>query len=241
MIHALLAVAIIAPQDQGEMPSPSQVVSKMLAKYSDAKTLVGRIQFVQSADNVGVTTDTVLQFEKPAKLYIFQARRSSQPAQALVTSDGKRISYNAPNELAGGEGVRLIESLSVAGRTLDIKTQYAISSRSLLDRSAMLDIVISRTEDLQFVRGQWATLEYGKMAEGAKGYLIQGDWREYPNAQVSGKFRMLIGEDHELKQYAVYETVSLPNNLGTKQVTSLWTSDIQINGKVDPNLFKVRT
>jgi hypothetical protein len=231
----------------------AELVGKMLRNYDSAQTLTGTIRFTQSVQNVSIVIDTNLQWAKPAKLFIRQDRRSSDPRTYFVTSDGKTFSYDLPEDRAGAPGERLFEPVSQPGRTLDYRDIYAAASRSLGDRSAPIDIAICRTEDLKFIRGQWATMEFAEKPGPDGVRVIVGDWRQYANAPASGSFEMWITDDGDLKKYVQRETFQpeasaldekfrphpVPLNVGPLQITSVWDVNLKVNGAPDPSLFKV--
>lgn len=225
----------------GQAETPAALVSKMLARYSSAQTLVGTIVFVQSAAGASVTTTTHVQYEKPSKLYVRQVRASSDPAESSITCDGARFSYDVPKDVAATPGQRLIETVEQGGVRLDVKEIYAASGRSLIDRSAPLDIAISRLEDLKFLRNQWATVEsLGKTEQdGEVRQMVGGQWREYGTAAVSGRYTMWIGPQGDLRQYEVRERLAVRDQAATEVVSS-WQVKLTVNGKPDPALFTLK-
>jgi hypothetical protein len=213
----------------------------MFAKFAGAQTLTGRIVLTQGAMNQSGQLVTEVQYERPSKLFIRQTKGTSSTS-VTVASDGKLFTYPAPKLPWQSEGTRLFESVKVRDKTLTIGDIYSASGLSLIDRCAPLDIAIGRKEDLDFLRRQWATLEYKGTADrsGETVHVIMGSWRDYGNAPVTGQFRMLLSQDAELREYAVSEGVNIPD-LGTRTtVMSVWDVKLQINGKPDPALFKVR-
>lgn len=248
MLSVCLAAAMMT---QGE--TAPELIGKMLRYYDAAQTLTGTIRFVQSVGDVSVSIETTLQYEKPSKLFIRQDRRSSEPRTFLVTSDGKFFSYDLPENRLAAPGERLYEPVVQAGRSLGYRDIYAVASRSLGDRSAALDIAIARTEDLKFIRGQWATVEYAPEQPGSGMKVVTGDWRAYASAPVSGRYSMWITESGELKRYAQREVIQpeatvlderfrerpAQLNVGPQQVNSVWEVDLKVNGEPDAKLFKV--
>lgn len=237
-----LAAAFCMAQETAA-PSASALVSRMLAHYSSAQSLTGTIRFTQSAQNTSVGIETVLQVERPSRLYIRQVLRSNEPAAWLVVSDGKQFSYNTPNNLPGSENLpRLVEQVSQNGTTLDSRAIYKAGATSIGDRSAPLDIAIGHPDDLKSLTFQWATLEYrGRRKLGDEEVdVIGGRWRPYGEAPASGQFEMYILPTGELRRYAILESVSPQGANGTVfEVRSVWDVRITANGKPDPALFRV--
>lgn len=231
MLVSLIAISVLAQE-----PSPAKLLTDMFAKYSAAKSLVGTITLTQGTERESGTISTELAYERPAKLFIKQTRSTQSRRIWLVTSDGKHFSYGKPDAGVGG---RLVEPVSNSRRTLDLAGIYAATSASLGDRSVPLDIAISRREDLNAIRSQWATLEYAGTKElgGETVHVIEGKWREYGEAPATGKFTICIGQDSDLRVYAVTEPISVGG--AVLNVVSRWDVHLKVDGKVDASLFKV--
>lgn len=239
-----LTLALALTQNQGS--NAAEVVSKMLAHYNAAQTMTGTILMTQSAMGKSVRTETVLQFEKPDKLYIKQISRSSQPRQWLVTCDGQYVAYDTPNDIRDTNEERLVEPLVSNGVKQKFTDIYRAVVRSLGDRSAPLDIAINRLEDLKFLRGQWKTVEWAGEEEvnGEKLQSVRGLWREYPDAPThSGTFQMWITPSGDLRRYAIIELVKFPLGPGQlsdpQEVITTWDARLVVDGKPDPALFKL--
>lgn len=242
MIAAFLSVIALgqAAERAIQAPNPAQMLSEMIAKYSAAKSLVGTITLSQSAMNQTGQIRTYFQFEYPSKLYIRQDMTTGTGGRWLVTSDGKFFSYDVPKLPWQDKGTRLVEPVVFQGKTLGVRDIYAAASLSLGDRSAPLDIAIGRSEDLRYLRNQWATLRYqGTTRLGEEEvHVIMGDWREYGDAPVSGQFRIMLNANNELRQYALSENFALPT-VGQKNVVSIWDVRIDLLAKPDSGLFKL--
>lgn len=242
-VIGLSLVASAAWSQDAAQPSPSALITRMLSFYSNAQTLTGNIRFTQTAQNTSVTIETVLQVERPSRLYIRQVLRSSEPATWLVVSDGKEFSYNTPSNLPGHVNLpRLVEKVSQNGETLDTRSIYKAGVTSIGDRSAPLDIAIGHPDDLKSLTYQWATLEYrGRRKLGDEEVdVIGGRWRPYGQAPANGEFEMYMLPTGELRRYAILESVSPQGANGAVfEVRSIWDVQIKVNGKPDPTLFRV--
>lgn len=249
------AIAILALSGNGlpqEQTAPG-LISKMLARYHDAKTLVGTIRLTVSAQNQSVTMDTAVQFELPSKLYIKQQKNVANPnpeqlSSWLVTSDGKNFTYDAPvvNTSLGhtNRGTRLGESVYNRNYNItnDVRSIYVAAGQSLGDRSMPLDIAIGRREDLVYRRNQWVNYTLGGTKEigGKTAYLVTGDYRDYAGAPSSGVYQMAITADGDLLQYVEKTKIALDSQgAQTVTLTNQWDVNLIVNGKVDPALFKV--
>lgn len=249
MLSLCVAVALLTPQE-----SAAELVGRMLRHYDGGNSLTGTIRMVQSVQNISIGIDTYVQWEKPSKLFIRQDRKNSEARSFFVTSDGTLFSYDLPEERVGAPGERLVEQVTQAGKQLTYREIYAVASRSLADRSAPLDIAIARTDDLKYIRNQWATLEMldREVPEGIK--AVGGNWRLYANSPASGTYEMWIeSTTGNLKKYIHRETFQ-PNtttldekfrsrkvdlNVGPITIVTVWDLDLKVGGSPDASLFKV--
>jgi ribosomal protein L35AE/L33A len=239
----MILSAVCAPlqEPQGEQPqSAAAIVTKMLARYAGAKTMTGKITLTQGAMGQSGQVHTEFQFELPAKLYIRQVKSTGQGASCLITSDGKYFSYPSPKLTWQDPGTRLVEAVKVRDKQLTVNEIYAAVGLSLVDRNPALDIAIGRKEDLEFLRNQWAGIEYrGTVREGDEDlHVVIGGYREYGTAPVTGQFRMKIGPEGDLREYALSESLKL-GDLGVQTVLSTWAVRIEVDGKPDQALFKL--
>ena len=118
--------------------------------------------------------------------------------------------------------------------------------RSIIgDRSVPLDIAISRIEDLKHDILQWVepSIQGKESINGTEAAIVKAFWKPYgdwvgPNHEKGqGTFQMDIADDGRLIRYVVQQLMSD----GSKQVTvtSIWDVNLTVNGKPDPNLFRV--
>lgn len=217
------------------------LVSKMLAHYNNAKTLVGTIRMVQTAGNKQAMVTTEFQAEWPAKLYLRQELKASYGGDTwLVTSDGLVFSYDPP---VGVEGRRLAENVQHERGTHDVRTIYAAVVKSIYDRSTPLDIIVGRTEDLRYRNYQWVNVTIqGETQIGEDTVtVIGGRWREYGAAPASGTYTMMIDAQHRLRRFSIVEKVAV--NAGGQQIVqdvdTTWDVNIVKDGPVKQELFKV--
>ncbi len=223
-------------------PTAGEVVSQMLSRYSKAVSAVGTIQFTQSFKTASVTIATQLQYEKPSKVYLRQTKVGRSEKDFLLTSDGKVFTYNAPEAAASGERpvYRFAEPVEANGKLLDVKAIYLAGVATMIDRSAPLDIIVSRREDLLFLRDQWVGLT---LAVDPKGYRITGKWRENAGQIVSGTIAMTISKEYDLLAYRIEEKrefrVASGQSLPADILVSDWKVDVKVDAPCDPALFTV--
>lgn len=230
MTAILLAIALQEPPRE----SPSQLLTRMMARYHDAKTLGGTITTRVTWENNRLEVDTTLWFERPGKLYLKQA--TNLGPRYLVTADGQEFSYDKP--LSGRledleKGGRLLEAQG--GRTL--QEVYAIASLSIAERSTPLDLAIARLPDLRMLRDQWATVEDGGTAdlEGEACRRIVGDWTSNPEYGVLGRYEMLVGPEADLRRFRVVG----PNPEGKGAVDRLHEVRLKVGAVPPEGQFKV--
>lgn len=210
----------------------SQLVSRMLAKYAAAKTLVGKVQMKQSMAGYSVSITTEIQYDREGrKLYIRQIRSSAEPKTWLVTCNGKLITYDTPTQ-----GVARGQRLAENAKNRDLGELYALAGLSLGDVSAPLDICFGKQQHLQYLNGQWVTVDYLNNTADKAIKVIGGDWREYQRAVPTGKYEFHIAGDGELKGYVLREQMKL-EGLGVQTVTTSWSCDLKVNVPVDSKLF----
>lgn len=236
---ATLVFGFVMAQAPAE-PSPSKLVSAMLAKYAAAKTIVGTIKLTQTAGKESGSILTTFQFEKPAKLTIRQVQEKSPPRVWLVTSDGKHFSYPAPDADIYPNS-RLVENIAKDTGAMGLAEIYHASAMGLGDRSAPLDIAIGSKEDLKFIAGQWATLALGgktKLGE-IECQKIKGTWREVAGGAPMGRYELWLDAENNMKRYVVEQSVKLDPAQPAIRIVSVWDINLKIDGTPDQDLFKV--
>lgn len=249
LTHAIALLSVCTGVTQ-QSPSAKVLIEKMLARYHAAKTLTGQVKLTVSAEGGSATLNSTIQYERPSKLYLYQQKTTGtpdteSPSKWLVTSDGRIFSYNVPNEkFLAAPGVRLVEPVSNPRAKTEhtIATIYGAAGKSLGDRSMPFDIAIGGREDLVFRIGQWETRETRGTKEigGKTAYLVKGKYRPYAGALTIGEFQMAITAEGDLLQYVEEQHVGVEGRNPVK-VHSQWDVQFNVDGKVDPALFKVIT
>lgn len=240
-----LAASSATPRSAQEAPQgapkPSELVSKCLDKLATAKTMVGSIRFIQTIGNIQVQIDTNLQYELPSRLYLHQSRKSREPWNWAVTSDGVNFSYDAPLHLPPYRPIRLTEPVKVGEKSLSCREIYFSTCGMIGDKGAPLDMALGRPEVIRQVLDQWATMTLeGETKVGDKmAYVISGDWREDAKKPVTGKFWIVVSPSGDLHRYQTRETVSFDQALGPQVVDSTWEVKFELNAKPNPQLFAV--
>lgn len=239
----LLAQQHMQPTAQPEAPRPSALVGKMLARYFEAPTIVGRIGLTVAAPTGAVNVETTLQIERPGKMYIRQTKSAGDKRAFLITADGKGFTYDAPDIRIGQpSNKRLFEAYGKKTEIYDLKAAFSVAGAVLPDRSMALDVAIGRREDLAFIRGQWATMQaMGSFpVREQTAFVVGGDWRPDATAPVAGTYRMAITADGDLVQYEIRQTIVVPgSNLGPQTIVQTWDVNLSLTTKPNPDLFKL--
>lgn len=246
MLTALIAAAVVVQGSQAQAapgPKPAELISKMLARYAEAKSLTGKIEYSQTAGQTSVKGQTELQYLRPDKLYVQQVFNSWRGKETYrIVSDGKRFVYNLPERLREpGHYDELTERVQQQGRNLEVRDMYGIGASGLFDKSVPLDIAIGRIDDLKIFRAQLATVNYlgQEKIDGQEAFLIGGEWKQYAEAAVSGSYKMAITDGGDLLAYSIKETVAQADaKLPPTDVVTSWKVMLTVNGNPDERLFK---
>jgi hypothetical protein len=258
-----LSLALLNPAApaQESASAPAKLVSKMLRYYFEAQSLTGTIMYTATDGTGQVQVQTVLQFEKPSRIYLRQNKGGKTPQQWLLVSDGKHFAYDPPAQLQNdltGSAPRLVEPVwqvvdkGPTGQIMgnySVRQIYAVEAPGLADRSIPLDVAIGRPEDLQHDNLQWMTVtaDGQDSINGAPVTKITGKWREYGNQVTDvnyapGQYWMYIANDGKLIRYVVERSIPRdpqhPSFTDTYKLRETWDVDLALNGKPDPNLFK---
>ncbi len=237
---ATLIFALAASQQ--ELPSAKSLIGAMFLKYYNASTVKGRIRLTVTASTGSASLDTEVQVERPGRLYIHQVKNVGDKKQWLVTADGTTFTYDPPRGTAFTSDSRLFEEMGPTKPVKDLKDAYSASALSLGDRSVPLDIAVARSSNLDDFRYQLATIktEMETTLDGKPVYVIDGNWREYGQGPVLGKFQIYVSKEGDLYRYVVSQVVKIPGaNMAPQQLVQTWDVDLVCNGPVDQRLFTV--
>jgi hypothetical protein len=239
-LTALLALAT-PQQPVASAPDAGKLISKAMARYFDASSVVGQLNLTQSAKGVQLKIDTTIQFDKPSQLLIHQNRTGAVPKQMTVVSDGKYFVYTRPEGTYGQD--RFIEEVTQKGYTQSYRDIYSASSRALVDRSPILDMVIGRREDLKVLQGRWGAKKVtGRTTiRGTEGYVIEGAYHDMAGAPATGEFQIVVTEEGDVLRYSNTQRIRIPDQTNeTIQILSVWEVDLKVNTKTDPARYRVK-
>lgn len=217
------AVAMMTPQ-----AAVQAQIEKTLAVYEQSKSLHGQVRFVQTAAGKSISIVSDVQLQWPNKLYIRQQSQETGGKRCLAVADGKTMSYDPP------ASVQSRKRLAEAQGTKNVGEVFAVFGSTLIDRSPIIDILVSRPADVKFLKMQWVNGKFVESENSNK--VIEGDWRPYQAASVTGKYRMEITPEDQLVRYDVSETLSLPN-VGVVTVHSRWDAAVTLGKIRDEQLF----
>ncbi|AIE87505.1 hypothetical protein [Fimbriimonas ginsengisoli] len=220
---------------------PGALIGLAFKKYHDAQSLAGTIRLTQTAQSVTIVVDTQVAYDRPSKLLIRQQKGGSQPQNILSVSDGRYFWYDKPAGVYGPP--RLQEPVSQHQTTQTLDQMYSAASRGLADRSAVLDIVFARNEDLKEVKSHWTNLHFNGTAQirSREVQLIEGDYCAIPGEEPNGAFQLSITNTGDLMRYIVKERYAVPGQESqTVEVTSTWDANLKVGGFNDPAIYAVR-
>lgn len=239
-LTALLAMA--SPQEPAVAPAVDAggLISKAMAHYYDATSAAGQIHLTQSAKGVKLVIDTQFQFDKPSQLSIQQSRGGAVPKQTSVVSDGNYFSYDRPEGTYGQSRFR--ELVTQKGYTQTYRDMYNASSRALVDRSPILDMVIGRREDLKSLQGKWGAKKItGRTTlRGIEASVIDGAYHDMPGAAATGRFQMIVTDAGDVLRYSHTQRLRVPDETNeTIEILSVWDVDVKVDAKTDPTRYRV--
>lgn len=224
IVAALLALT----QTPTEAPSAGPLISKMLARYTDAQTAQGSITTTQTAKTAKVVTETVVAIEKPNRLRIEQTRNGTEGGHWLVVSDGVKFSYDRPQ---GGLGKdRYLDAVEDS----KVEDLYTAATYSLGEKSAPLDILIGRKADLAiFVKGlPMMALRAPGTLRGESVQIASSDPTKFPY------YQMAITPDGDLRQLVRKELYSVQGSENV-EVTTAYDVSVKVGGAIAGNPFRV--
>ncbi len=232
---AIYAALLLAGQ-QSQGMSGAEVLSKVLAKYADAKSATGEFTMSQSAGSKKIAIQTEFQMERPSKLFIHQTSSNVAPNDWLVVSDGVNFGYDAPNAT---QRRRLFEPVSgtdpVNGKSRSLRNQgiFMAAKRSLGDpTNPFLEFLTQSGGDQTSVQGFLTRLfKIGSASEkevgGAQVYSISGlmgfgapaigpDGKQlydntsnhYPIFESAGRFELQVTKDFDLVGMKTTENIT---------------------------------
>lgn len=233
----LLATTLLIQTAPAKDLTPSEFLSKIIFRYAEAKTLDGEILLTSQAGTAKVDVRSRLTVERPSKVALRQVRTGQMADRATVTSDGTRFTYDAPMELKGTTGERLLEFVNkeTLKQPMNVGEIIQVGQRRLLDYSAPLWLVCSSRADLEFLRGTWATVEKRDSKDGL--ISLGGQYREYQLALPSGTWQLWATPDGDLRGYSIRTTIAEGNQ--RVDIENTWRIDLKINPELPAGTFKI--
>ncbi|MBL8049475.1 MAG: hypothetical protein JNJ45_12420 [Chthonomonas sp.] len=239
MIALTLPLLLLQQDKPAEtQQTPGQFLSKVIFRYAEAKTIQGSFKCVSTANGLRVEVNSAVAIERPSKVYLRQVRGGAVPEDTVITSDGKKFSYDAPIELKNTRGERLMEFVWKEGAKapMSVGEVVQIGQQRLPDYSAPLWLMMSYRIDLEFLRGCWGKVAWQQESNGL--LSVGGTYKEYPLATEAGTWQLWATPEGDLKRYAL----SVPIVEGGRQITvsNVWTIDVKLNAEVAPETFKLK-
>lgn len=253
---AVIIAAAVALQTPA-VPSGSELFSKMLKKYSSAKTIRGTITFNQSAQGsmaeAKVAILTSLQASQPNLFFMEQTRtpKSSDPDAGnyfLAVSNGKKMNYTVSKNLlpwtdaTSGKHSQFYEDApkTMAG-ALDVFCTM------LLDRSLPIGIALYNPFEIERVTKNLANLKTAEKEVDVKGktafridaLLMKRYKSGNGTVELGQPIYFYIDKDYNFLGMTLEENVA-DGAGGTYRITSEWVVNLQVDVEVDKSLFVVK-
>lgn len=246
-------LAVVAARQDAPPPSAAALISNMFGKYVGAKTLEGTIALTQSARGVAVKTTTALAYERPSRIVLVQRQGGTSPKSSQIVSNGEKFVYSRPDQLITqndflGELVKPDERRPAQ----TVGDLYTIVASGLPDRSPILDIMVARREDLEFVKNQFRSFSYAGRAQlgTVNVHVIKGKWKENQMLEAGvGDFELYISDEGDLVRYVLKQIYAVPGAIqnGRRipagdpiEVVSTWDASVVVNGAIKPEKFALR-
>jgi hypothetical protein len=246
----LLAAALVLAPTQ--LPDASQTVSKMLAKYHSAKTITGKVTFIQSAASAKVTITSDIVTQKPNLFWVQQTRTPATQGGAnsmLAVGDGKRIGYPAPP----GAGTFLQHSPErfFENSKEDLDGNFSAFSGMLLDRSLGVALGLYAPSEVYITISRLRDLKLGEVDLGGKmvyridcqlvvSNAVAADPLNGITARPEARIPAVLTISKELDLLGI----AWSEKVGTKEqavdVMSEWKVELEVDKPVDATVFKVR-
>ncbi len=255
---ALLAISVASlsggqqSQTSGGANSASELLTLVLERYYNARTISGTIVNTQSADGVRpLTISTSFQLRRPAHLFIQQSSSDSRrmpPGKWVVTSDGDEFSYSRPYNPSEPDNplLRIVEKVIVRGEILQVGEILLAARSGLGDRQCpILDIAFSHPDALKYLRGTWKSMTEGpeQLFKGQKCRVIEGQHATNPALLPTGTYKIFINSNFEVVRYEITEKFGALDPETKRQMeisyTLAWDANLTINGPVQEKLFTV--
>ena len=225
--------------------SPSKVLSKMFERYKEAQTISGSSEWRQEARGVSIGVRTRFQLQRPSRLYIEQVSNTYGAGKWLVTSDGQYFSYQGP-KIMNGQAQRFRETVIVNKNVLTVGDILHASRKGLGDpHNPFVELSCFFRTGIIVLKNSWYTVEAGRIVElnGQKARIIKGAFQPEPQLAPTGTYAIYVNDKYELLKYETRETLGIPTGKGntTEQIEVLtsWQGTTELDGKIDPTLFKV--
>lgn len=246
MTSAILAAVLFARHPQGDATvTPKSIIEKMLGRYAGAQSLDGTVTLTQSAQNVSVTTQTTIAYEKPSKILVSQRQGGQAPKTSFLVSDGEKFCFTRPDQVLSPNDLlgELVKPDSRPGQT--VGDLYAIAAAELPDRSPALDLLVARVPDMTYCVAQLRTLNYAGKVQIANRSLhkVTGHWKENKLVEShEGEYELYISDDGDLARYVLRQTYGIPGGKpgDSVEVVNTWDVAVTVNTPIKQDKFALR-
>jgi hypothetical protein len=236
------ALALVAA-GTAQSEKASQLLSEMMVRYYNAPYVSGTVEMTQDLDPFQLRIEMDFALDRADRqLYIRQESFApDQPGRVThLVTDGTTVYYHVPKvEREVQDNKEDPVALEAFEEWDDLGWAYGAGRVGLIDPDVIpFDVAIADREDLDFMRRQWVTVEYGGLVDlnGEQVHLVQGDYRMATGTEVIGRYAFYITDDHELKRYVEKINFAAPdqNVIRTRILTTTYDVDFEI-GKEEPD------
>ncbi len=242
MISAAFAIAYSATT---LVPGPAQLLSDAMDRYYHAGNVAGTIATTLSEGSVVQKIRTQIQFSSPDRLFFDQALESDPKAAIRAISNGTHLVYPSPEDFDSKTNKRLylVEPIMQrSGGLMDIRTMYAIFSRSVVDRSIPLEIVIGRDKDLQVISQLLSNFTDGgvRTYNGEEVNVILCDVLHKVGSEFKMKGAFFINETKDIRYFKAYGILK-DDRRRNVEFNAEWIVNLTVNNQdaIKPELYNL--
>jgi hypothetical protein len=248
MIAAIIALVLPAapPQLTG-----SEIFSKMLTKYYEAKSIRGAIEFTQTAGTAKVKVLTSVQTSKPNLFFVEQLRDPAVEDPSVLNhftavSDGKRMSYTVPKQflplMTDSNKSNVFYEPAPAG----VDGGLNAFCTSLIDRSLPIALALYNSYEITSFTRRLSNLtmddERAKLGE-KEVYRLKANYAYGVDSNTGAKLQtpayITVDKDFNLKRIVWQDMIGTGTGAASS-IVSRWTVNLNIDAEPDKSLFKVK-
>jgi|GEM_PF-5401359 len=227
------------------VPGPAQILSESMDRYYHAGNVSGTIVTTLSQGTISQSITTQIQFSSPDRIYFDQTPASDPKARIRAISNGTHLVYPSPEDFDSKKNQRLYLVEPVMQRNgglMDVRTMYAIFSRSVVDRSIPLEIAIGRDKDLQVIAQLLSNLSDGgvRTYNGEEVSVILCDVLHKIGSDYKLKGAFFINEKRDIRYFKVFGLMKDEKKRNV-EFNAEWVVNLSVNNQdvIKPELYNL--